>query len=122
MSDQAMISIRQAGKKFGAFTALAGVSAEIMEGEFFSLLGPSGCGKTTLLRLIGGFDEPTSGAVYIGGQDMSGIPANMRPTNMVFQSYAIFPHLNVAENVAYGLKKMKLGKAEETKKIAYAVF
>jgi len=121
MSDQAMISIRQAGKKFGAFTALAGVSAEIMEGEFFSLLGPSGCGKTTLLRLIGGFDEPTSGAVYIGGQDMSGIPANMRPTNMVFQSYAIFPHLNVAENVAYGLKKMKLGKAEETKRVEAAL-
>lgn len=121
MSEQPMISIREAGKKFGAFTALHAVSADIREGEFFSLLGPSGCGKTTLLRLIGGFDEPTSGAVYIGGQDMAGIPANHRPTNMVFQSYAIFPHLNVSENVGYGLKKLKLGKDEETKRVEAAL-
>ena len=121
MSGDNMISIRGAGKKFGAFTALHEVSADIREGEFFSLLGPSGCGKTTLLRLIGGFDDPTSGAIYIGGQDMEGIPANKRPTNMVFQSYAIFPHLNVAENVAYGLKKLRLGKEEETKRVNEAL-
>jgi ABC-type sugar transport system ATPase subunit len=104
--------IENVTKRYGNFTALDGISAEIHKGEFFSLLGPSGCGKTTLLRMIGGFDEPTSGTIRIGGEDMTGVPANLRPTNMVFQSYAIFPHLNVRDNVAYGLRRQRLGRAE----------
>jgi len=121
MAARPMIDIVHVVKRFGSFTALDDVSAVINEGEFFSLLGPSGCGKTTLLRTIGGFEAPTSGTIRIGGQDMTGIPANLRPTNMVFQSYAIFPHLNVAENVAYGLKKLKLGREEEGRRVAEAL-
>jgi len=99
-------------KHFGEVAALDGVSAQIREGEFFSLLGPSGCGKTTLLRLIAGFEQPTKGNITIDGSQMHGVEANERPTNMVFQSYAIFPHLNVEENVGYGLKRLNLGKDE----------
>ena len=121
MSANAMISVRNVVKRFGAFTALDDISLDIMEGEFFSLLGPSGCGKTTLLRMIGGFDNPSSGAILISGKDMTGVPANHRPTNMVFQSYAIFPHLNVSENVAYGLKRLRLGREEESKRVAAAL-
>lgn len=113
-----MIEIRDVIKKFGTFTALHGITADIREGEFFSLLGPSGCGKTTLLRAIAGFEPPTSGTVAIAGKDMAGIPANRRPTNMVFQSYAIFPHLNVEENVGYGLKTRKMPKAEIAREVA----
>jgi spermidine/putrescine transport system ATP-binding protein len=116
-----MIEIRDVARYYGAFCALDNVNAAIGEGEFFSLLGPSGCGKTTLLRMIGGFDEPTRGDILIGGREMSGIPPNRRPTNMVFQSYAIFPHLNVAENVAYGLKRLRLGRAEEESRVAAAL-
>lgn len=107
-----IIAIEGVEKHFGDVTALDGVSLNIQAGEFFSLLGPSGCGKTTLLRMISGFDSPSVGSVYIGGSDMTDVPPNERPTNMVFQSYAIFPHLNVAENVGYGLKKQKLPKDE----------
>ena len=103
MTNETMIGITDVEKHYGSFRALGPVSAEIAAGEFFSLLGPSGCGKTTLLRLIGGFDDPTSGAIMISGMSMAGLPPNKRPTNMVFQSYTTFPHLNVAENVAYGL-------------------
>jgi spermidine/putrescine transport system ATP-binding protein len=105
-----IIEITDVSKSFGSVTALSGVNATIREGEFFSLLGPSGCGKTTLLRLIAGFEQVTGGTIVIAGKSMKGIPANQRPTNMVFQSYAIFPHLNVAENVGYGLVRKKLGK------------
>ncbi|APE43231.1 Fe3+/spermidine/putrescine ABC transporter ATP-binding protein [Sulfitobacter alexandrii] len=112
-----MIAIRDVVKKFGTFTALHGITADIREGEFFSLLGPSGCGKTTLLRTIAGFEPVTSGSVAIGGKDMEGIPANRRPTNMVFQSYAIFPHLNVEENVSYGLKTRKMSKKDIAREV-----
>lgn len=111
--DRPMIEIRDVTRSYGAFKALDDCSLTIREGEFFSLLGPSGCGKTTLLRMIAGFDNPTSGTIAVNGQEMVGVPANRRPTNMVFQSYAIFPHLNVEQNVAYGLKRLKLGSAEE---------
>jgi spermidine/putrescine transport system ATP-binding protein len=121
MTAEAMIEIENLSRRFGQFTALDGVSLTIRKGEFFSLLGPSGCGKTTLLRLIGGLDEPSSGSIRIAGQDMTGIPANLRPTNMVFQSYAIFPHLNVRDNVGYGLKRLRLGRAEEERQIAEAL-
>ncbi|WP_138934050.1 ABC transporter ATP-binding protein [Roseovarius arcticus] len=122
MADAApIIEIKDVSKSFGAVTALSGVNATIREGEFFSLLGPSGCGKTTLLRLIAGFEQVTGGTIMIGGKPMKGIPANQRPTNMVFQSYAIFPHLNVAENVGYGLVRKKLGKAAMAKEVDEAL-
>ena len=105
-------------KTFGALTVLDDISFAIEEGEFFSLLGPSGCGKTTLLRLIGGFEPATSGRLRIDGQSVEGLPPEMRPTNTVFQSYALFPHLTVAENIAYGLRPLKLTKAEQEKIVA----
>ncbi|MCE2517823.1 MAG: ABC transporter ATP-binding protein [Alphaproteobacteria bacterium] len=112
-----MVDLKSVVKTYGEVRAVDGVDASIRAGEFFSLLGPSGCGKTTLLRLISGFEHPDSGAVMISGQDMSDVDPNLRPTNMVFQSYAIFPHLNVEENVAYGLKKKNLPKAEIAERV-----
>ena len=100
-----LITLTGVNKHYGDYHALRDIDLEIAEGEFFSLLGPSGCGKTTLLRTIAGFESVSSGLVAIAGRDMAGVPANLRPTNMVFQSYAIFPHLSVAENVAFGLRK-----------------
>lgn len=107
-----IISFKHVSKLFGPVRAVDDVSFEIKRGEFFSLLGPSGCGKTTLLRMLAGFEVPTSGAVLIDGQDVSTVPPYARPTNMVFQNYAIFPHLNVRENIAYGLRKKGLPKSE----------
>ncbi|GAB5468759.1 MAG: ABC transporter ATP-binding protein [Rhodospirillales bacterium] len=107
------ISIQDVTKRFGSqVTAVDDVSIDIRQGEFFSLLGASGCGKTTLLRLLAGFEQPTSGEIMIDGQPLSGVPAHQRPTNMVFQSYAIFPHLNVVGNIAYGLRKDRLPREE----------
>ena len=116
-----MIEIRNVTRSYGSFKALDDANLSIREGEFFSLLGPSGCGKTTLLRMIAGFDNPTSGSIFIDGQPMAGIAANRRPTNMVFQSYAIFPHLNVGENVSYGLKRLKLDAGEEKRRVEEAL-
>jgi len=116
-----MIEIADVTRSYGAFKALDNASLTIREGEFFSLLGPSGCGKTTLLRMIAGFDQPTTGTISIDGQPMDGIPANRRPTNMVFQSYAIFPHLNVEQNVAYGLKRLRLDPKEERRRVDEAL-
>ncbi|MCA0045003.1 ABC transporter ATP-binding protein [Celeribacter litoreus] len=110
-----LISMQNIQKHYGDYHALRGINLEIGEGEFFSLLGPSGCGKTTLLRTIAGFEDYDSGYVMISGNDMRGVPANKRPTNMVFQSYAIFPHLTVAQNVAFGLRKSGMSKAEKAK-------
>ena len=107
-----IISFRNIVKRFGSMTAVDNVSLDVMPGEFFALLGPSGCGKTTLLRMLAGFEVPTEGAVLIDGQDMGETPPNKRPVNMVFQSYAVFPHMNVAGNVAYGLKIDGLPKDE----------
>jgi spermidine/putrescine transport system ATP-binding protein len=98
------IEVKDVTRSFGDVQALKGISLAIGEGEFFSLLGPSGCGKTTLLRMIAGLDQPTTGQVLIGGQDMSHMPPEKRPVNMVFQSYALFPHMTVFDNVAFGLK------------------
>lgn len=99
-----IISFRNVVKKFGSMVAVDNVSLDIEPGEFFALLGPSGCGKTTLLRMLAGFEVPSEGHVLIDGQDMGETPPNQRPVNMVFQSYAVFPHMSVAKNVAYGLK------------------
>ena len=99
-------------KRFGEFTAVDSIDLDIHEGEFFTLLGPSGCGKTTTLRMIAGFEEPNGGEILIDGNDVAGLPAHRRPTNTVFQSYALFPHLSVKDNVAYGLKRKGVDKAE----------
>ena len=116
-----IIDLIDVDKSFGDLRALKGVSAQIMEGEFFSLLGPSGCGKTTLLRTIAGFEDLTDGVVLIDGKDMDGVPPNQRPANMVFQSYAIFPHLNVGENVAFGLRRKKMSILEKKEKVKEAL-
>ena len=107
-NSDAFISIRNVQKFFGTFQAIESVSMDIGQGEFFSLLGASGCGKTTLLRMLAGFEDTSAGEIYIDGQPMSDVPPHQRPVNMVFQSYAIFPHLNVRDNIAYGLRKRKL--------------
>ena len=116
-----IIDLINVDKSFGDLRALKGVSAQIMEGEFFSLLGPSGCGKTTLLRTIAGFEDLTDGVVLIDGKDMDGVPPNQRPANMVFKSYAIFPHLNVGENVAFGLRRKKMSILEKKEKVKEAL-
>lgn len=107
-----IIEIRAGRKVFGSFTALSEINLAIEEGEILTLLGPSGCGKTTLMRLIAGFDTLTQGSIRIGGVDVSGVPPERRPVNMVFQRYALFPHLDVFENVAFGLKVKGLPKDE----------
>lgn len=121
MPDRPMISIENVSKFYGIYKALDDVSLDIGEGEFFSLLGPSGCGKTTLLRSIAGLDVPTGGEIRIDGMPCTLLPADKRPTNMVFQNYAIFPHLDVGENVAYGLKRLRLGATEERKRVSDAL-
>ncbi len=122
MTDQSpIIEIRNVSKRFGKVTAVDNISLDIRRGEFFVLLGPSGCGKTTLLRMIAGFEMPTSGQILIDGQDMAGIPPNQRPVNMVFQSYAVFPHMSVADNVGYGLKIAGVGRAERAERVREAL-
>ncbi|MCP5411481.1 MAG: ABC transporter ATP-binding protein [Alphaproteobacteria bacterium] len=108
----AYLSIRQVSKAFGGPPVVDAVDLEVPQGRFFALLGPSGCGKTTLLRMIAGFETPDSGTIAIDGEVMNAIPPHLRPTNMVFQSYAIFPHLSVFDNIAYGLRKLRLPKNE----------
>jgi spermidine/putrescine ABC transporter ATP-binding subunit len=120
--NQPIISIQHVTKIFNrTVTAVDDVSIDITEGEFFALLGPSGCGKTTLLRMIAGFENPTSGRIMVDGQDMEGVDPNHRPVNMVFQSYAVFPHMTVAKNVAYGLKVTGVKDAEIKKLVPEAL-
>ncbi|MEX2204226.1 MAG: ABC transporter ATP-binding protein [Actinomycetota bacterium] len=102
------VRLERVTKDFGEMVAVDDLSLDIAEGEFFSLLGPSGCGKTTTLRMIGGFEEPTRGTIYLGGRDVTDLPPYKRNVNTVFQSYALFPHLNVYENVAFGLRRTKV--------------
>ena len=115
------IRIENLSKRFGATRAVDGVTLGIGRGEFFSLLGPSGCGKTTLLRMIGGFTLPDMGTIALDGEDVTLLPPNKRATNMVFQSYAIFPHLNVRDNIAYGLRNERLSAAERDQRVAEAL-
>ena len=117
-----IITIRNVTKRFGgAVVAVEGVSLSIMEGEFFALLGPSGCGKTTLLRMLAGFEIPSEGEIIIDGRNMENVEPNIRPVNMVFQSYAVFPHMSVSENVGYGLKVTGVGKEETRERVAEAL-
>src|SRR5215470_1828730 len=111
------IRIDSVTKKFGDFTAVDNVSIDIVKGEIFCLLGGSGSGKTTLLRMLAGFETPTSGKIYIDGQDMSQIPPYDRPVNMMFQSYALFPHMTVEKNVAFGLEQERLGRDEVRRRV-----
>ena len=111
------VSIDHVSKHFGSFHALDDVNITIKQGEFFSLLGPSGCGKTTLLRIIAGFEFPDDGAVLFDDKDIVPLPANKRPSNTVFQSYALFPHLSVYENVAFPLRLQKVDKKEIDRKV-----
>jgi spermidine/putrescine transport system ATP-binding protein len=116
-----LVQVKNVFKSFGDVHAVNGVSLDIQEGQFYSLLGPSGCGKTTLLRLIAGFEKPTSGQVFIDNTSMDNIEPNLRPTNMVFQNYAIFPHLNVEENVAYGLRNKREKRSDQNKLVDEAL-
>ena len=108
-------------KKFDDFVAVDGIDLDMPPGEFFTLLGPSGCGKTTTLRMIAGFERPTSGRILLDGSDVARVPAHQRNVNTVFQSYALFPHLDVAKNVAFGLKYHKLSKEERAKRVGDAL-
>jgi len=112
------VEVERISKSFGDFKAVNDVSLKIYQKEIFCLLGASGCGKTTLLRMLGGFETPTSGKILIDGEDMTGIPPYERPVNMMFQSYALFPHMNVEQNVAFGLKQDRLPKQEIQERVA----
>ena len=116
-----IIQIKNVTKRFGNLAAVDNVSLDIKEGEFFVLLGPSGCGKTTLLRMIAGFEVPSEGQILIDGRDMANVPPNKREVNMVFQSYAVFPHMSVTDNVGYGLKIARTAKAEVRDRVEEAL-
>lgn len=111
-SDKALLQLTGLQKIYDQTEVLKDINLDIEHGEFITLLGPSGCGKTTLLRLIAGFEQPNAGAIYLDGMQMAGLPADKRPVNTVFQQYALFPHMTVAQNVAYGLKLKKVPKDE----------
>ena len=115
------VKLESLTKRFDAVTAVDEISAEIQAGEFFSLLGPSGCGKTTTLRMVAGFEPPTNGKIWLDGVDVANLPPHRRNVNTVFQSYALFPFLNVFDNVAFGLKHRSLSKAEVTKRVGEAL-
>ena len=117
-TERPLLRIEDLSKRFGGSAAVDQLSLDIYQGEFFALLGPSGCGKTTLLRLIAGFERPDSGRVLLDGVDLAAVPPHRRPVNMMFQNYALFPHLNVEANVAFGLKQEGLAKAEIAQRVA----
>ena len=117
-NSQPLLRIEAASKRFGDFAAVDQLSLDVFQGEFFALLGPSGCGKTTLLRLIAGFEQPSSGRILLDGVDLAPVPPHRRPVNMMFQTYALFPHLTVEANIAFGLKQEGLPKAEIATRVA----
>ncbi|EVT84783.1 peptide ABC transporter ATP-binding protein [Pseudomonas aeruginosa VRFPA09] len=116
-----MLEIRNVTRRFGDFTAVDNVSLTINTGEFFTLLGPSGCGKTTLLRMLAGFDQPDSGEIRLNGQDLAGVEPEKRPVHTVFQSYALFPHMSVAQNIAFPLKMAGVAKSEIDARVEQAL-
>jgi spermidine/putrescine transport system ATP-binding protein len=115
------IELEHVTKRFGGYVAVKDMDLKIRKGEFFSLLGPSGCGKTTTLRMVAGFEQPTEGEIYLGNAPVAGVPPYKRNVNTVFQSYALFPHLSVWENVAFGLKRKKVDKAETSQRVGEAL-
>ena len=112
-----LIRFRRVAKRFGGFTAIDGVDLDIFAGEFFALLGPSGCGKTTLMRMLAGFETPSEGAIELDGADIVPIPPNRRPVNMMFQSYALFPHLSIRDNVAFGLRRARTPRRDMERRV-----
>src|SRR5712671_3338803 len=117
MSDQTAIEFKNVSRHFGDVKAVDNVVLEIKDGEFFSMLGPSGSGKTTCLRMIAGFDTPSSGSLQLHGQEVSGLPPYQRDVNTVFQDYALFPHMTVGDNVAYGLMIKRVARAERQRQV-----
>jgi spermidine/putrescine transport system ATP-binding protein len=115
------VSLVDLVKKFGEVSAVAGINVDMPSGEFFSMLGPSGCGKTTTLRMIAGFEQPTQGKILLDGHDMAFTPPHKRNVNTVFQNYALFPHLNVFDNVAFGLRRQRVGKGELRQRVGEAL-
>src|ERR1700726_257274 len=120
-ADNPLLRIDAVVKKFGVFRAVDRLSLDIRAGEFFALLGPSGCGKTTLLRMLAGFETPDEGRILLGGKDIALVPPHQRPVNMMFQSYALFPHLSVRDNIAFGLKRAGMARTEIASRVAEMV-
>ncbi|TMK50523.1 MAG: ABC transporter ATP-binding protein [Alphaproteobacteria bacterium] len=120
-ADIPLLRIERVVKKFGAFRAVDGVSLDIHAGEFFALLGPSGCGKTTLLRMLAGFESPDEGRILLNGKDIANVLPHERPVNMMFQNYALFPHLSVRDNIAFGLKRAGMARSEIDARVAEMV-
>jgi putrescine transport system ATP-binding protein len=120
-ASRVLVRFEAVTKRFSGFAAVDRLSLDIVEGEFFALLGPSGCGKTTLLRLLAGFETPDEGRILLDGEDISGVPPYRRPVNMMFQSYALFPHLNVGHNIAFGLRQENLPKSEIAARVKEAL-
>lgn len=112
------ISFQGVTKKFGDFVAVDNLTLDVYEREFYSLLGPSGCGKTTLLRMLAGFEQPSSGEIFLDGMPLKGVPPHKRPVNMMFQSYALFPHMSVSDNIAFGLKQAGMNKSEIAERVS----
>ena len=121
--DHPVIEFRKVTKRFGEVAAVVDNNLAVEAGEFLSILGPSGCGKTTSLRMMAGFEQPSEGEVFIRGENMTGVPAYRRPVNMVFQHYALFPHLSVGDNISYGLRQRRprAGRAEIDREVASAL-
>jgi putrescine transport system ATP-binding protein len=120
-SDMPLLRIEGVAKKFGSFRAVDRLSLDIRAGEFFALLGPSGCGKTTLLRMLAGFETPDEGRILLDGKDIAQVLPHQRPVNMMFQNYALFPHLNVRDNIAFGLKRARMARADIATRVAEMV-
>ncbi|HYW62073.1 MAG TPA: ATP-binding cassette domain-containing protein, partial [Bradyrhizobium sp.] len=120
-ADMPLLRIDSVVKRFGKYTAVDQVSLDIRAGEFFALLGPSGCGKTTLLRMLAGFETPDQGRILLDGNDISPLLPHRRPINMMFQSYALFPHLDVRDNIAFGLKRANMPRGEIEARVAEMV-
>ena len=121
MTDSFRVELQDVTKRFGDYIAVNDLTLQVRDGEFFSLIGPSGCGKTTTLRMIAGFEQPTEGIISISGQQVEDIPAHHRPVNTVFQNYALFPHMTVAQNVAFGLEMQKTPAVEIRQRVAEAL-
>src|SRR5262249_1314060 len=113
-----LVRFEAVSKRFGTVAAVETLTLEIAQGEFFALLGPSGCGKTTLLRMLAGFETPSEGCIFLGGEDILPVPPHRRPVNMMFQSYALFPHLTVEGNIAFGLRQENAAREEIATRVA----